>query len=216
MRAIVLKKHPLKASNYKYVTGGRRFAYRIHPISGIRELHEGVDLIASWGDNVYAVEKGTVIVSKMQNNYGGYGNYVVIQHDGYQSIYAHLSMRIATVGQVVEDGQLIAYVGSTGSSTGAHLHFGMGVNFFNTYDRGWFNPLPYLKGIGKVVEVIMDKRYNSISEMPNWAKGTVRKLVNKDILKGDTDNEADDLDLSEDMLRILVILDRAGSINSIK
>ena len=84
--------------------------------------HNGVDLGASVGEPILAAADGQVIISRMGWN-GGYGNYVVIQHDnGTQTVYGHASKLIATEGQMVKQGQTIALVGSTGMSTGPHLH----------------------------------------------------------------------------------------------
>ena len=85
-------------------------------------VHNGVDLGASVGEPILAAADGQVIISRMGWN-GGYGNYVVIQHDnGTQTVYGHASKLIATEGQMVKQGQTIALVGSTGMSTGPHLH----------------------------------------------------------------------------------------------
>lgn len=86
--------------------------------------YNGVDLGAPSGTPIMASAAGEVIVSKASGYNGGYGSYVVIQHgNGSQTLYAHMSSVAASSGQFVEQGQVIGYVGSTGRSTGAHLHF---------------------------------------------------------------------------------------------
>ncbi|HEY4525245.1 MAG TPA: M23 family metallopeptidase [Candidatus Paceibacterota bacterium] len=86
--------------------------------------YNGVDLAASSGTSIMASAAGEVIVARGSGYNGGYGSYVVIQHaDGSQTLYAHQSKVIVSVGQAVVQGQVIGYVGSTGKSTGAHLHF---------------------------------------------------------------------------------------------
>ena len=97
------------------------YGYRIHPVYGYYKFHAGVDIGASGGSSIWAASDGTVITS----TYGsGYGNYVVIRHDdGNYSLYAHMSSRAVSVGQYVSRGQVIGYVGSTGVSTGYHIHF---------------------------------------------------------------------------------------------
>ena len=111
-------------------TGGPSYAgYYIRPIAGgvkTQGLHgyNGVDLAASAGTPIMAAASGQVIVSKSGAWNGGYGNYVVIKHNnGTQTLYAHNSKNIVAVGQPVVQGQVIGYVGSTGKSTGPHVHF---------------------------------------------------------------------------------------------
>lgn len=104
--------------------------YYGHPIpSGARRTqgihgYNGVDLGAPMGTPVVASAAGTVIISRQGGWNGGYGNYVVISHgNGTQTLYSHMSSNTVTTGDVVLQGQLVGLVGSTGRSTGAHLHF---------------------------------------------------------------------------------------------
>ncbi len=105
-----------------------RFGYRIHPIFKTRRLHTGVDLAARTGTPIYAAGDGVISYYKWQS---GYGNKVEIQHvNGYETAYGHMS-RYADglgVGSRVRQGQVIGYVGSTGQSTGPHLHFEIKIN----------------------------------------------------------------------------------------
>ena len=96
------------------------FGYRICPFHG-RELHGGVDIPAPGGTPIMAAKSGVVVLS----TYGSsYGNHVAISHaDGTRTMYCHMSSRAVSAGQTVGQGQVIGYVGSTGSSTGNHLHF---------------------------------------------------------------------------------------------
>lgn len=101
---------------------------RTHPITGEYKNHGGTDIGASYGSAIYAADSGTVVASSDGWN-GGWGNYVMIDHgNGMQTLYAHMSSRAVSVGQTVSRGQTIGYVGSTGMSTGAHLHFEMYIN----------------------------------------------------------------------------------------
>ena len=101
---------------------------RIHPITGEYKNHGGTDIAASYGSAIYAADSGRVVSSSDGWN-GGWGNYVMIDHgNGMQTLYAHMSSRAVSVGQTVSRGQTIGYVGSTGMSTGPHLHFEMYVN----------------------------------------------------------------------------------------
>ncbi len=104
--------------------------YYIRPIAGNRKtqgLHgyNGVDLSnGRIGDEIFASAAGVVIVSKENSWNGGYGDYIVIKHEnGTQTLYAHNSRNIVSAGQTVRQGQVIGYVGSTGNSTGPHVHF---------------------------------------------------------------------------------------------
>ena len=109
-----------------YITS--RQGPRTHPVTGEYKNHGGTDIGASYGSAIYAADSGTVVRSSDGWN-GGWGNYVMIDHgNGMQTLYAHMSSRAVSVGQTVSRGQTIGYVGSTGMSTGPHLHFEMYVN----------------------------------------------------------------------------------------
>ena len=114
------------------------FGYRIHPISGVRKLHTGLDLNAASGTTIKAAGSGVVILASW---YGGYGNAVVIDHGGgLSTLYAHQSSIAVSVGQSLIVGDTVGYVGTTGYSTGPHLHF---------ETREWgtpVNPMNYLNG----------------------------------------------------------------------
>ncbi len=105
-----------------------RFGYRRHPITGRSKLHTGTDLAAPYGTPVYAAGDGVV---EMAQWFSGYGRYVKLKHvNGFTTAYAHMS-RIAKglkPGDRVRQGQIIGYVGSTGLSTGNHLHYEMRIN----------------------------------------------------------------------------------------
>jgi len=102
------------------------FGYRIHPILGYRKLHTGIDIGASYGASIVAANGGKVIASYYNSSYG---NMVMIDHGGgIVTLYAHASSRLVSKGASVSRGQTIAKVGSTGSSTGNHLHFEVRVN----------------------------------------------------------------------------------------
>lgn len=98
------------------------FGWRIHPISGVQRLHTGTDLGAPMGTPVMAAMSGRVILA---DDLGGYGLTVAIAHDNgmRQTLYGHLSELFVRPGDVVQQGTVIGRVGSTGASTGPHLHF---------------------------------------------------------------------------------------------
>ena len=113
------------------------FGMRVHPVYGYQLMHNGVDLACPQGTPIYATRAGTVTTASYQE--GGAGYYVSINHgDGFGSIYMHMTHYVVSAGQSVSAGQLIGYVGSTGVSTGPHLHFG--ISYAGTY----VNPLAYI------------------------------------------------------------------------
>lgn len=102
------------------------YGMRLHPILGIYRMHYGIDIGASYGQSIYAVDSGVVIFA---NWMGGYGLTLIIDHgNGLSTLYAHTSDILVNVGDAVSQGQVVARVGSTGYSTGPHLHFEVRVN----------------------------------------------------------------------------------------
>jgi murein DD-endopeptidase MepM/ murein hydrolase activator NlpD len=94
---------------------------RRHPILGYARMHSGIDFAASWGSPIYAVSDGLVAYAGW---HGGHGNYVRLDHGGSIATgYGHMSRIAVANGLAVRRGQIIGYVGSTGLSTGAHLHY---------------------------------------------------------------------------------------------
>ena len=97
------------------------FGWRIDPISGQNALHEGIDFIADVGTPIFAAAGGMVVLAGRHHQYG---NMVEIDHgNDFITRYAHASKLFANVGEIVRRGRKIAEVGSTGRSTGPHLHF---------------------------------------------------------------------------------------------
>jgi len=97
------------------------YGVRIDPVDGSHKHHAGLDLAAPKGDPIHAAEDGVVVFSGIK---GGYGNTVMVKHDNtYTSLYGHASELKVKEGQKVQKGDVIALVGSTGKSTGPHLHF---------------------------------------------------------------------------------------------
>ena len=112
------------------------FGYRRDPFTGERKGHSGMDLAVPTGTSVRAALPGTVTVSTY--NQGGYGYYVMIDHgSGLSTLYGHNSQLLARVGQTVEAGDVIALSGSTGRSTGPHLHFEVRINGERTNPRSY-------------------------------------------------------------------------------
>jgi len=120
----------------RYIALTSPFGGRIHPISGVWKMHYGVDLANNTGTPIYASRSGTVSAASYN---GSAGYYVSINHgDGFSSIYMHMTHYIVYSGQYVEQGQVIGYMGSTGGSTGPHLHFGI------SYNGTYVNPANYI------------------------------------------------------------------------
>ncbi|MFW5820487.1 MAG: M23 family metallopeptidase [Bacteroidota bacterium] len=112
--------NPISPSDRVWLTSG--FGYRRDPFSGQKRMHHGIDLAGNTGINIYASGEGVVRVAS-HSRYG-YGKEVIIDHGfGYESIYAHLHEILVSSGDTVKRGQLIGTLGSTGRSTGPHLHY---------------------------------------------------------------------------------------------
>lgn len=121
--------------DYTKVTSG--FVWRTSPITGRRELHNGIDIPAPLGTSVYAANTGTVVIATWHYSYG---NYIMIDHGGgIMTLYAHNSQLLVSVGDKVTKGQVIAKVGSTGDSTGNHCHFSVRNN------GSFIDPMQYFK-----------------------------------------------------------------------
>lgn len=131
-----------KKNNSKNSSGQKLSGYFINPLSGARKsqgLHDNnaVDLAISTGTPIHASAAGTVSLAKNGYN-GGFGNLVIINHpNGTQTLYAHQSKLSVTTGEQVTQGQVIGYVGSTGRSTGPHLHFEVHGAYNPGLDNSW-------------------------------------------------------------------------------
>lgn len=114
------------------------YGMRMHPVTGRRAAHKGIDLAAPTGTPIYATGDGMVSRASW---FSSYGLYVAIEHGGQiQTRYAHMSRLNVAEGQRVRKGDVIGYVGSTGRSTGPHLHYEVRI------DGSAVNPLPYMNG----------------------------------------------------------------------
>jgi len=103
------------------------FGYRIDPFTGRHKGHSGIDLAAPQGTPIRAALDGTVLFARYKTT--GYGYHLAIDHGGgFVTFYAHCSKILVTEGQAVKAGDIIAEVGSTGRSTGPHLHFEVRIN----------------------------------------------------------------------------------------
>ena len=117
-------------------TTNSAYGYRVHPIYGTVKFHAGEDIPAGYGAEILAAASGTVVTAGWVS---GYGNYTVIDHGGgLMTAYGHQSSFAVSVGDVVTQGQVIGYVGSTGNSTGPHLHFEVYVNGATVDPKSYF------------------------------------------------------------------------------
>ena len=123
---------PLDLYWYNYISS--YYGYRKNPNTGNEELHRGVDIAVPTGTIVYAAHDGTVTTATYDSYYG---NYVVIEKDGYTTKYAHMDSLSVSAGQSITKGTVIGTTGSTGSSTGSHLHIEC------LYNGEYYNPLFY-------------------------------------------------------------------------
>ena len=115
------------------------FGERVHPIFKIRSMHTGLDIAASSGRPIFAAEDGVVIFS---GSWGGYGKTIILDHGAaFTTLYGHMSQYFVKEGVAVKKGQIIGLVGSTGWSTGPHLHFEVRI------DGVVQNPINYLPNL---------------------------------------------------------------------
>ena len=136
---------PLKS----YSRVSSEYGWRKNPVSGVNKLHAGTDFAAPGGTPIYAAASGYVQVAGWSS--GGYGNYVIIYHgkmsDGnsYTTLYGHMRSVATSAGKYVQQGQLIGYVGSTGNSTGNHMHLEVwkGGNKANAVNPRNYIPIPH-------------------------------------------------------------------------
>ena len=155
-------------AEYKGITS--KYGYRKHPITKKRHLHGGIDYRSKAGDAVVATADGVVSFSAFSKS-TGFGNLVTIQHsNGFKTRYAHLSQRSVKTGDLVQKGQKIGEVGSTGRSSGPHLHYEV-----------WFlhhklNPLPFDKWKMEAY----DKIFDQVEGVP-WA--SLSQSVNRNVQK---------------------------------
>lgn len=139
------------------------FGWRRDPFKGTSAFHAGIDIAANTGTPVYALQEGYVVFA---GNKGGYGKTVVIKHQYadipempvIETLYAHNSRLLAKKGAYVRRGDVIALIGSTGRSTGPHLHFEV------HYNNGYVNPIDYLVKLPSYLKYVKHKRTSTIAK----------------------------------------------------
>ncbi len=201
-----------------------KFGYRTNPITGAKgTFHQGIDFGAKTsgvpGDKLFAVADGIVVRSaNMHSKIDGYGYYIVIQHKGFCTLYAHMLGLILKVGEKVKAGQVVGYMGCTGACTAAHLHFEIEPVEWSDYwvkDTSGIRKYavdPYIYVEAYRTEKKEDEelgnevvRYKNISEMPLHYQAIVKELVDKKVIQG---NASGDLNMTEDMIRTLIMASR--------
>ncbi|GGJ77361.1 M23 family metallopeptidase [Virgibacillus salexigens] len=121
------------------------YGYREHPIDGVLKMHSGTDFDCDRTDAIKAAKSGEVVYSQFNN--GGFGNLVIVQHAGnIFTAYAHLSERTVNVGDKVQTSQQVGFCGTTGDSTGTHLHFEIHLNKMFGQKKDPMEYLPAIQG----------------------------------------------------------------------
>ena len=148
------------------------FGYRTDPITGESSFHDGVDIAAPEGTAVLAAADGVVVTANRTDSWGGsYGYYVTIQHDEtYETLYAHCSEVLVKAGQEVEQGDVVALVGSTGNSTGDHLHFEVREGGSKVDPMGFFTRFAETTALLSQISIDTKKQifYNQIRTKVLW------------------------------------------------
>lgn len=148
------------------------FGYRTDPITGESSFHDGVDIAAPEGTAILAAADGVVVTANRTDSWGGsYGYYVKIRHDEtYENLYAHCSEVLVKAGQEVEQGDVVALVGSTGNSTGDHLHFEVREGGSKVDPMGFFTRFAETTALLSQISIDTKKQmfYNQIRTKVLW------------------------------------------------
>ncbi|MFT7824472.1 MAG: peptidoglycan DD-metalloendopeptidase family protein [Sulfurimonas sp.] len=156
-KALILNAIPNgKPVDYSRITS--KYGYRKHPITKKKSFHPALDLKAKKGTPIYAPASGVVVYARRK---GAYGKFLLLAHSyGFKTAYGHLSRFAVKSGDYVNKGDLVAYVGNTGRSTGAHLHYEI------RYLEKWLNPAPFmnwnLDNINDISDKIARVKWDSI------------------------------------------------------
>ena len=170
--------------NYEVTSG---FGERVHPISGLRANHDGIDIISRTNDyNIYALEDGYVqkVVTGQDNADSGYGNYIWVRYPriNISLFYAHCKSIKLKKGDLVSRGTIIAIMGSTGASTGIHLHLGM----TEIGSDKWLNPETYnyvaQTEINNIVGVDRDNLKNQIKVLVDGLRVRSNNSLNSEVV----------------------------------
>lgn len=173
--------------------------------------HDGLDIVCDAPDKtVLSITKGTVIRSNYKST--GWGQHVVIQSpNGIAPVYGHMirGSQKVKVGDVVQVGTPLGTMGNTGNSSGAHLHIELQNKYYekgNVSDIAEYLGIKNIKGGIQLIQEVdeeMVERFNTFDELPDWSKNSIKRLIEKGLI-----TKSDKMDLSYDMIRILVVLAR--------
>jgi len=146
---------------YKGVSSG--YGWRTHPVKASREFHRGIDYRGNYGDGVIATANGTIEYAGHHKK-SGYGRLVIISHDyGFKTLYGHMSKLHVKTGQVIRKGTLIGEIGSSGLSSGPHLHYEV------SFVQRKLNPAPFirwdLKNYDEIFKEVKGVPWGSLSQM---------------------------------------------------
>ncbi len=164
--------------NFKGLSSG--FGWRIHPVTGKKEFHRGLDYRGKIGDPVLATANGTIEYAGYHKR-SGYGNLVIISHrNGFKTLYGHMSKLRVKTGQVIKKGDRIGDIGSTGLSSGPHLHYEV------SYVQRKLNPVPFVDwNINKYDEIIKRVKgvpWGSLSQaVQNRVQMVEKQLLLRDV-----------------------------------
>jgi murein DD-endopeptidase MepM/ murein hydrolase activator NlpD len=172
-KTLVLKSIP-NGFPIKFIGVSSRFGYRTHPILKRREFHTGIDLRAKMNTKVHAPADGIINFARYHKK-SGYGNLLIVDHNfGFKTLYGHLNKFAVKQGDFVKKGDLIAYTGNTGMSSGPHLHYEI------RYVGVVLDPINFLKWNFKNYDPIFQKekkvKWQSLIKAIQWQKKVIQQL----------------------------------------
>lgn len=179
-KQIMLEDIPNGRPVKKFQGVSSRFGWRVHPVTGKKEFHRGIDYRGKKGDGVIATASGTVEYAGFHKR-SGYGKLIIISHaNGFKTLYGHMSKLYVRTGQVVKKGELIGGIGSTGLSSGPHLHYEV------SFVQRKLNPVPFidwsLKNYDEIFKRVKGVPWGSLSQMvQNRVQKVEKQLLLRDV-----------------------------------
>ncbi len=178
-KKFMLTEFPSGRPVQKYQGVSSTFGWRVHPVTGKKEFHQGLDYRGKLGDAIIATADGVVEYSGYLKK-SGYGNLVLIDHgSGFRTLYGHMSKRLVKTGEVVKKGQVIGQIGSTGLSSGPHLHYEV------SFVQRKLNPAPFaqwrLDNFDEIQKKIKGIPWGSLAQV---IKNRVNQVEKQLLLRG--------------------------------